>query len=974
MLQEVVLLIGFLVLSLGFQTGEAFGDRVIAQFDIPGNSSGLAFDGRLLWVGGEGARSGWIWSIDPNNGSIVDSIPAPAPDCIGMEWMGDRLAFISGRSDSTYLITRDGIVQAFRNPYRYMSGVTADSVALWGSTYYDPVGALVRYDLQGRILSTVPHSGRQSRDMTFHQGKIFITDLLSQTVRILTPSNGRLVRAFNGLGSNPDGLTSDGEYLYLTTDGPSKNGDKLYKISIRPEGGIRLSSLFYNFGSVVIDGEKNWTLWIYNDGAQSTRLVSLQPADGNGDIFIPNVWQFPTTIAPGDSVGLTFTFSPAFAESAHVRYGLTYDLDRVTNWVDLRGKGVRQPRDIIVRQRRIDFGQVLSGPFVRLSGMRLLEVESNGGDPLTINTIIFSNDAFSCGNFRMPFVMRSPGMYYIPLIFRPVISGTTQGTASIFCDDPDAGRIVVELTGQSQQQCYNGGMPLWSKEFGSRNQPVPQVRAMQDIGDITADGLADLIVADNNYNITAFHAASTSSPYTVWNYRTDLNPWRSGLVPGKRALSEGGDWDEDGLDDIVFGLDGGAARIQAISPRFGRELWVFDTHHLPGGGGKAITVQGSHDFNGDRIRDVYAAITGMNETCATNGIILLDGRNGQLRWFTRLDLAPVDLMRIDDITGDFITDLVVVMVNGDVAAYDGQRGRLIWRERLNVRDVRAQFILGDANRDGSQDIIVVTYTNGIHLFNGSNGVKLWQISDRQNGLTELTVAAPLGDLNGNGSPDFVVGNMGGFLRAVDGRTSAMAWYEPLPLGSAATSITTTMDFDFDGRREAAVGTNGGRLFLYSGNGRDGIWSISNAQEGNGFVYIITSRDIDGNGEEDVFGVTELGKIYCIAGSYVGQAAPEFNTGTLAPKAIMLEPAYPNPFNSTVVLPYSIIKSERIEIIITDILGREVYRRMEGLVPAGQHRLIWSGLNLNGTSAPSGYYLMRVSTPDAEAALPVQLVR
>ncbi len=973
-LKRIIALLSVISLGLGLMANVALGDRIVATFDIPGNSSGLSFDGRLLWVGGIGARSGWIWSIDPENGTIIDSLPAPAPDCIGIEWIGEQLAFVSSRSDSTYIMTRDGVVRAFRNPYRYMSGVAADSVALWGSTYYDPIGALVRYDLQGRILSTVPHSGRQSGDMTFHQGKMFITDLLSQTVRIITPENGRLVRTLTLAGVNPDGLASDGEFLYLITDGPSKNFDRLYKIAIRPEGGIRMSSLFHNFGSVVVDGEKNWTLWIYNDGSQTTRLVTFQAASGNPDLFIPNVWRFPTTIAPGDSVGLTFTFSPAYPDSAYVRYGITYDLDRVTNYIDLRGKGVNRQRDIVVRQSRIDFGQVISGSYVRLSGMRLLEVENNGGEPLTINTIIFNDDAFSCGNFRLPFTMREPGMYYIPLIFRPSHSGVTEGNASLFSDDPDSPRIIIELTGQSLQQSYNGSMILWMKDMGNRNQPVPRVRAIQDIDDITADGLGDVIIADNCYNITAFHAASTGSPYTVWNYRTDQNPWRSGLVPGPRALSLGDDWDDDDIDDIVFGLDGGAAKIQALSSRFANELWIFDTHHLPNGGGKAIVVQGSDDFNGDGIKDVYAAVSAMNDVCSTNGVLLLNGQNGQLCWFTRLNLIPVDLMRINDITGDGIVDLIVVMVNGDVAAYDGQRGRLIWYEQLNVRDVRAQFIINDVNRDGSQDVGVVTYANGIYIFNGSNGVRLWSIPNRQYGLTELTIAAPIDDINGNGSPDLIVGNIGGFLYALDGRTSAMAWYEPLPLGSAASSIAITMDFDFDGLRDIAVGTEGGRLFLYSSNGRDGIWSISNAQEGNGFVLVEVSRDVDGNGEQDVFAVTELGKLHCIAGSYVGQGVPDINNQKVYPEAIILNPAYPNPFNNQVVIPFSLSKPEKVEFIVCDINGREIYRNYKGIVSAGNHSFIWQGLDNNGAGVPSGYYILQVAIPGGKATMPIILMK
>ncbi|MFN3821813.1 MAG: YncE family protein, partial [bacterium] len=322
-------------------------DRIVETYSVPYGSSGLAWDGNLLWLGGVGERGSWIWAYDLKERRIVDSIRAPANGTIGLGWCPQGLVFTSPNSDLTYIITPRRQVRQFRSPYPYLAGWAWDNQVLWGSTYFDPPGTLVATTLQGETVRNIPHSVRQSRDLAFHNGYLYLSDHNMNAVRVIDPNTGRIVRTLSYLDSRPYGVASDGTYLFVLDEGKGDGNFRISQILINEGGGIRLSAIAFNYGSVVVDSESTWTLWVYNDAGVTARLQSLQWTEGNNEIFIAHVWNFPQTILPGDSAALHISFVPAYPDSARIRYGLTYDLDRVTYWIDLRGKGVSRQRRMI---------------------------------------------------------------------------------------------------------------------------------------------------------------------------------------------------------------------------------------------------------------------------------------------------------------------------------------------------------------------------------------------------------------------------------------------------------------------------------------------------------------------------------------------------------------------------------------------------------------------------------------------------
>lgn len=66
--------------------------------------------------------------------------------------------------------------------------------------------------------------------------------------------------------------------------------------------------------------------------------------------------------------------------------------------------------------------------------------------------------------------------------------------------------------------------------------------------------------------------------------------------------------------------------------------------------------------------------------------------------------------------------------------------------------------------------------------------------------------------------------------------------------------------------------------------------------------------------------------------------------------------YPNPFNSSAVIEYSIPETGPLKLTLVDIKGRELLKIVDGQVPVGEHRYLLSGYNL-----PSGIYYVKMES-------------
>ena len=145
------------------------------------------------------------------------------------------------------------------------------------------------------------------------------------------------------------------------------------------------------------------------------------------------------------------------------------------------------------------------------------------------------------------------------------------------------------------------------------------------------------------------------------------------------------------------------------------------------------------------------------------------------------------------------------------------------------------------------------------------------------------------------------------------------------------------------------------------------------------IYVVKT---DGNGDLQWFGTMSINGVdvgYCvrqtddgnfvIAGSaftfdYIfdaflmkispGYVGIEDDMSEFVPGKFITSLNYPNPFNSTTTIRFSLHEPSEVTIDIYDLLGREVETLSRGYRPAGSHQVVW-----NADKFPSGFYFYRI---------------
>lgn len=88
----------------------------------------------------------------------------------------------------------------------------------------------------------------------------------------------------------------------------------------------------------------------------------------------------------------------------------------------------------------------------------------------------------------------------------------------------------------------------------------------------------------------------------------------------------------------------------------------------------------------------------------------------------------------------------------------------------------------------------------------------------------------------------------------------------------------------------------------------------------------------------------------------------------------LEPCYPNPFNSETVIRFDLPNAGPVVLTVLDLSGREVARLIDSAREAGRHEVRWNGKTLDGRSAASGVYFVRIQAGERNTVRKLTLLR
>lgn len=838
-------------------------ETIDGVFPLPGYSNGyyaygLAFDGEYLWIGDD--YNGMIYKMD-TLGNVVSSFMGITGSNHGLAWDGEGL-WCAGDYSVTHLIKFNPYgsrIDSVAENWQYIGGLGYNGNQILVTVYYPNTNNNI-YLLDpttGITIGTVSSPGTQPQGVTFDGQYIWVVmddnDGDPERVWKIDPATSETLMSFPVPTTSPRGLAWSGTHLWLIAMNSEGSGGVVYKIN--PYGGgvpeISLNITSYDFGNVILGEAETLKIVCTNIGSSE---LSIDSTKNNIPAFsVLNI--FPIMIPPSNSDTLFVVFSPPGTNTYSDTLSIfSNDPMHDSVAVSLRGTGVSSGQDIDVADTILTWDACRTGASKR----KWLNIANLGSATLTVDSVRSSSATFMTTS-ATPFNIDPSSQEAIDIWFSPELELSYIDTLYIYSNDPDEETLMVYLNGTGVDTTYSGGDIIWYY-YARGGSVYNHIRSIKSISDINNDGKDDAVAVSENDTLYLIHGNGFQEGDPIWKLAC-------GTCYTEHGLTVVPDLNDDGYEDVVLGTIWGSRKVFAISGKDGNVLWQYDMHQY-GDGGWVYEVSYAPDINGDGIVEILAAAGNDSYDTGPKRAFMFDGATGTVIWQTYLTYSGFSVRVIGDINNDGYPEVATGTGNGSTYAYwiyllSGLTGNIIWSKNVSGA-VWTVIPLQDINDDGIPDIAAGLGNGQVIALNGINGNILWTYT--MGGI--VTDLNALRDVNGNGYFELLPAGaaISNFV-AIDSRTGTPVW--SFNSGDAVFSMVEIPDISGDGKNEVIGGTgyNVNRLALIDGATGNMIWSKT-MQSPVETVYPI--KDIDANGTSDILVGLRNGDILCVAsGPIVG---------------------------------------------------------------------------------------------------------
>lgn len=735
--------------------------------------AGLTWDGSHLWNGRYYPNPGFIFKLDPTNGSPLDTIPPPADQTWDLAWDGMNLWVADYYSDSIYEVDpQDGtVLSSFPTPASTPKGLA------WFGNYLALIDQGTDYNNDMLYIIDVTGAGTPEISLSSDShdyGNVVVGDSSVWDLGITNTGTGDLI--VTSISSNtpefytnfelPDTIQPENTHWVPVTFAPSSadtfNGILTISTNdpINPEVYVNLSGIgipgaqeievpetSHDYGNVRINASVMWDLTIENLGALDLVIDSITVTDPS--FYLVGV-SFPLVLGPTSSIQVPVWFSPSAPGSYSATLKIfSNDEDEPEVDVSLSGYGDDTP---------IEPGEIL-------------------------------------WSYKVNYEPLNPYVSVIRTV--PDING-------------DSIEDVVVGTENDTLYCFHGnasgdGVVLWRLTGPS----IYSDRGMIVFDDINADGHPDLIIGTEGGYVDPYDrsvvAVSSLDGSVLWTF--DTRQWGNGGWVYEVAPYE--DMTGDGISEVLAGAGGDAERALLLNGATGQLIeshWFLDA--------AVLGIRSIGDVNGDNVPDIACAVA--DENASVMQFYMLDGSNmNNVLWSYQTGEANWTVTTIGDIDGDNIPDVIAGgsrnLYQGQVLALSGVNGSLIWNhpESGIIQHVR---VIGDVNGSGYDDLVFSGVPSNFVCLEGQTGNPIWTKASGQ----QVQAINPVPDHDGDGIEEVAGGtgyniNKVVLLRGTDGE-----FFWTFNTGSSVKSVYYMEDISGDDASEILAGTKYGWIYCLSG--------------------------------------------------------------------------------------------------------------------------------------------------------------
>ncbi len=392
-----------------------------------------------------------------------------------------------------------------------------------------------------------------------------------------------------------------------------------------------------------------------------------------------------------------------------------------------------------------------------------------------------------------------------------------------------------EHTGMTDQTGQVQG-PTQTWRFGTRGAVEPSAA----VGDVDGDGQTEVVISSFDGAVYAIPGAGRGLiQEPLWKVQTDELIWSSPAI---------GDVDGDGNLEVVVGSDDQG--VYVVDGPSGRVQWRFATR------AKVRASPTIADVDGDGDLEIVIG---------SGQIFALDARAQRVKWKFRLATTTFSSAAVSDLDGDGDMEVVVGSYDNILYALSGRNGQPVWQHRA-TNPIDSSPAIGDINGDGQLEIAVGVGFVGSSGFKGvqalgGDGRQLWEFSI---GEDERVVSSPaIGDVDGDGQTEVVVGSNAGRLFAFDGAGNVKYTHDA---DKFIESSPTMGDIDGDGRMEVVVGSHDFRLYALRADPDrstfDELWTFT-PPAANIFFSSPTLADVNDDGNLEIVIGNNNGTLYAL---------------------------------------------------------------------------------------------------------------